>query len=180
MGGAFASIETAEVTQVAAAPIPTGAIQVTKVAAAPAPTDAAKVTQVAAALGLTDVAGLLRQQAPYRRSLPSSARPLQRARERCPLPPGMSKPKSRPAPPWPPPDLLPPMLTTVGSLSSVAPVAELASVEIAHPSLPASSTRVISSRRGARWPEPATPVASALLLSTPDISPGGMLPGPNR
>ena len=97
VASASASIETAEVIKVAAASAParTGAIRVTKVAAAPAPTDAAKVTKVAAAPGLTDVAGLLRQQVPNRRSFPSSAKPLYRACERYPLPPDMSKPKSR-------------------------------------------------------------------------------------
>jgi hypothetical protein len=104
VAAAFASIKAAQVTHVAAVPAPTGALGVTTVAVAPAPTEAAKVTKVAPAPGLADVAGLLRQQVPHRLSFPSSTKPLFRARERYPLPPDMSKPKSSPGPPWPPPD----------------------------------------------------------------------------
>ena len=104
VAAASASSNVAQVTHVTAIPAPTGALGVTTVAVAPAPTEAAKVTKVAAAPGLADVAGLLRQQVPNRRSFPSSAKPLFRACERYPPPPGISKPKSRPGPPWPPPD----------------------------------------------------------------------------
>ena len=86
--------QAAEVTKVAAASASIETAEAAQVAAAPAPTEAAKVTKVAAAPGLADVAGLLRQQVPNRRSFPSSAEPPHRARERCPLPPRMLKPKS--------------------------------------------------------------------------------------